>query len=627
MAIGPSPAATGSAATHGAGLATPAITIRDLCKTFPRGRERVTALDHLSVEVAAGGITGLVGPDGAGKTTLLRLIAGLMTPDSGSIRMLDHEVPAEMDEIRAQVGYMPQRFGLYEDLTVTENLTLFGALHDLPAEQYAQRQAELLRFTGLADFTARLAGNLSGGMKQKLGLACALLAQPRVLLLDEPSVGVDPISRRELWHLVKDLAGAGTTVIWSTAYLDEAEKCDAVIVLQEGKLLADGAPAALVKAAGTTALLLPVAADERRRRQRQLLAYPAVHDATLLGSHLRIVCRDGDAGGGLSQQELAGAQPAPARLEDAVVTVLRERMSSPHGNQQAAAAPVAALNHAILAKPAGIAPGATGNGKTGNGEKDNGETVIVVDHLSRRFGSFTAVDDVSFSVRRGEVFGLLGPNGAGKSTTFRILCGLLPATSGSATVAGIDLGRARADARQRIGYMAQRFSLYGDLSCRENLRFMAGAYGLDRRRFARRLDWAVAAFDLAEILDAVCSTLSLGHKQRLSLAAAVLHEPDLLFLDEPTSGVDPLARRDFWLRIGLFVESGMTVLVTSHFMDEAENCDRIAIVNRGRLLALDTPGKLRADCVTPEQPDPSLDDAFVTIVQRSEPGGSPELQA
>jgi ABC-2 type transport system ATP-binding protein len=580
----------------------PAVTIRALSKSFPRGRLRVTALDQLSLDIAAGGITGLVGPDGAGKTTLLRLIAGLLTAEDGSITVLGQQVPQAIEEIRAGIGYMPQRFGLYEDLTVAENLRLFGDLHDLDPGQFAKRQAELMHFTGLADFTARLAGNLSGGMKQKLGLACALLPHPRLLLLDEPSVGVDPISRRELWQLVRDLAGAGTTVIWSTAYLDEAEKCDNVIVLQDGRLLASGQPSALIATAATGAVLVPVAPQQRRQRQRALLAAPGIRDATLLGSHLRLVFSDGrpvDATG--IAAELAAGKPTPARLEDAVVTLLRRQAPADGrllGNGAAAAS-------GSVAVPA---PSST----------PSSAAVIAVDHLTKRFGSFTAVDDVSFAVKRGEVFGLLGPNGAGKSTTFRILCGLLPASSGTATVAGIDLGRARADARQRIGYMAQRFSLYGDLTCRENLRFMAGSYGLDRRRFARRLDWAVSAFDLGDILDAVCSTLSLGHKQRLSLAAATLHEPDLLFLDEPTSGVDPLARRDFWLRIGLFVESGMTVLVTSHFMDEAENCDRIAIVNRGRLLALDTPGQLRAGCATPELPEPSLDDAFVAIVRRSE---------
>ncbi len=574
----------------------PAVEIRALSKSFPRGRARVAALDRLSIDIAPGGVTGLVGPDGAGKTTLLRLMAGLLRPESGSIRVLGRNAPGEIEEVRGEIGYMPQRFGLYEDLTVAENLRLFGDLHDLPPARFDHRQAELMRFTGLADFTTRLAGKLSGGMKQKLGLACALLAEPRLLLLDEPSVGVDPISRRELWRLVRDLAGAGTTVIWGTAYLDEAEKCDAVIILQDGRLLASGKPATLIAEAGARALLLPVPPMERRRRQRQMLALPGIRDVTLLGGQLRLVFRDGQPTPDIT------AQPAATRLEDAVISLLREQL--PPQNQISNGAP------ATVAAAPPVTP----------------EPVITVDRLSRRFGSFTAVENVSFEVRRGEVFGLLGPNGAGKSTTFRILCGLLPASSGSATVAGIDLGRARAAARQCIGYMAQRFSLYGDLTCRENLRFMAGSYGLDRRRFARRLDWAVSAFELGEILDVVCSTLSLGHKQRLSLAAAVLHEPDVLFLDEPTSGVDPLARRDFWLRIGLFVESGMTVLVTSHFMDEAENCDRIAVINRGHLLALDTPGRLQADCATAELPEPSLDDAFASIVARSERRGT-ELRA
>jgi ABC-2 type transport system ATP-binding protein len=585
----------------------PAIEITAVSKRFARGPEMIAAVDALSAGIAQGRITGLVGPDGAGKTTLLRLIAGLLVPDQGTIKVLGRDITTDLGVLRPQIGYMPQRFGLYEDLTVAENLNLFGELHELPPAELKTRQAELMRFTGLAEFMARLAGNLSGGMKQKLGLACALLAQPKVLLLDEPSVGVDPISRRELWRLVKDLAGGGTTVIWSTAYLDEAEKCDEVIVLDAGRLLASGNPAELIAANATRALLLPVDPATRRRRQRQYLAQPGVRDATLLGTHLRLVL-GADAGADGKNAidpsmtaDLAAAKPAPARLEDAVVSLLRQQESR-------ANAIVASANHvANAAKPVAPVPG---------GKFD--DAIIAVDHLSRNFGAFKAVDDISFSVKRGEVFGLLGPNGAGKSTTFRILCGLLPPSSGSAKVAGIDLGHAPADARQRIGYMAQRFSLYGDLSGRENLRFIAGAYGLDRRRFARRLDWVRDAFELGDNLDVVCSSLSLGHKQRLSLAAAVLHEPELLFLDEPTSGVDPLARRDFWLRIGLFVESGMTVLVTSHFMDEAENCDRIAIINRGRLLALETPGKLRADCATPELPDPSLDDAFVQVVQRAD---------
>jgi ABC-2 type transport system ATP-binding protein len=587
-----------------------AIEIRAVSKHFPRGPQLIAAVDDLSAGIARGRITGLVGPDGAGKTTLLRLIAGLLVPDQGSISVLGQDIAEHLHQLRPQIGYMPQRFGLYEDLTVGENLHLFGELHELPAAELAARQAELMRFTGLADFTARLAGNLSGGMKQKLGLACALLSQPRVLLLDEPSVGVDPISRRELWRLVKELAGGGTTVIWSTAYLDEAEKCDAVIVLDGGHLLASGNPAQLIAANATRALLLPVDPLLRRQRQRQFLAQPTVRDATLLGRHLRLVLSDGiDAVTDSSMAaELSAAVAAPARLEDAVVSLLRR--------QEAASGST---------RPVTNPPARSDGPRRMQANGDN--AVISVDHLSRRFGTFTAVDDISFSVKRGEVFGLLGPNGAGKSTTFRILCGLLPASAGSATVAGIDLGRARADARQRIGYMAQRFSLYGDLSCRENLRFMAGAYGLSRSRFKQRLEWVCDAFDLGANLDIVCSSLSLGHKQRLSLAAAVLHEPDLLFLDEPTSGVDPLARRDFWLRIGVFVESGMTVLVTSHFMDEAENCDRIAIINRGKLLALATPGDLRADCATAEQPDPSLDDAFVQIVNRSEQPAGAQVSA
>ena len=570
-----------------------AVEVDKVSKFFRRGRERIAAIDDLTVAIPDGRITGLVGPDGAGKTTLLRLMAGLLVPDLGRVTVLGHDSLREISAVRLQIGYMPQRFGLYEDLSVAENLRLFGDLHLLAPAELAARQAELLEFTGLADFTERLAGKLSGGMKQKLGLACALLARPQLLLLDEPSVGVDPISRRELWRLVQILAGTGTAVVWSTAYLDEAEKCDEIVVLEAGRILANGRPGDLIAGARMQAFLLPVNAEQRRAKQREMLQNPAIRDATLLGSELRVVVADGD-------ERAVGEDVSPGtpRLEDAVISLLR-RQEDRHGS--------------LVLSPA-APPERTGQ---------NTKQIIAVDQLSRRFGSFVAVDRVSFSVRRGEVFGLLGPNGAGKSTIFRTLCGLLPPSSGTATVAGIDLGRASAEARQRIGYMAQRFSLYGDLTARENLRFMAGAYGLSRRRFGQRLDWACDAFDLHGSLDAICNTLSLGHKQRLSLAAAVLHEPEVLFLDEPTSGVDPLARRDFWLRIGLFVESGMTVLVTSHFMDEAENCDRIAIIDRGHLLVLDTPAALRARCATSDNPAPSLDDAFVHVVQQVTPEAAP----
>jgi ABC-2 type transport system ATP-binding protein len=580
----PSPADAGEGISA---MPEPLIVIEGVEKRFG------AAVALAGVSAALGqGITGLVGPDGAGKTTLLRLIAGLLRPDAGRIAVLGHDSVAAASSYQPEIGYMPQRFGLYDDLTVAENLRLYADLHELDGAARAARFPELLAFTGLAPFTGRLAGKLSGGMKQKLGLACALLARPRLLLLDEPSVGVDPVSRRDLWAIVGRLIGDGVAVLWSTAYLDEAERCDRVLLLQEGRLLGDGPPAAFTREVAGRIFRLSVPAALRRAAQRQAERDPAIADALIQGSSVRLVLRAGAAApqpAALLPPEAApGATltPAAPRFEDAFVARLR-----------------AAQPAAQTATPAAYDPPRSG-----------ADAVIEARGLSRRFGSFRAVDDLSLAVRQGEIFGLLGPNGAGKSTTFRMLCGLLPPSSGTARVAGLDLGRAAADARARIGYMAQRFALYGGLTVRQNLDFFAGAYGLAGARRRQRRDWVVESFELAPHLGTNSGELSLGFKQRLALGCALIHEPSILFLDEPTSGVDPLTRREFWNRIGALADAGVTILVTSHFMDEAEYCDRLAVIYRGRLIALGTPDAIKQAQAGPDHPDPSLDDAFVALI-------------
>jgi ABC-2 type transport system ATP-binding protein len=553
---------------------------------FPgtRGAPPHLALERVSASIQSGMITGLVGPDAAGKTTLLRLIAGLLRPTEGRVVVFGHDMTQEAAAAHPMIGYMPQRFGLYEDLTVAENLDLFADLHTMPAKLRAERIARLLRFTGLTPFTSRLAGQLSGGMKQKLGLACALLSRPRLLLLDEPSVGVDPASRRELWAIVTTMLEEGRDdgmgVVWATAYLDEAARCGRVLLLHEGRLLADTVPDDFLAPLTGRVFRLPVEAGARRHMARQLAANPAVLDAQIAGDALRVVLRDGAA-----QPEGLALEPLPPRFEDGFI----DRISA---TAPAAPPPPLARTHPIADGPA-----------------------IEVRDLLRRFGDFVAVDHVSFTVRRGEIFGLLGPNGAGKSTIFRMLCGLLTPSGGTAQVAGLDLMRAPAAARARIGYMAQRFSLYAELSVRENLRFFARVYGLGRTAQTDAIAAALRDFELDHVADDVAGELPLGLKQRLALAAALLHGPDILFLDEPTSGVDPLARREFWTRIGTLAESGVTVLVTSHFMDEAENCDRLGIVSQGRLAAVGTPAELRARVRTASLPDPTLEDAFIALVQ------------
>ncbi len=555
----------------------------------------VTALDGITADAAPGAVTGLIGPDGAGKTTLMRLIAGLLRPDAGRIQVLGIDVMRDPLAVQARLGYMPQRFGLYEDLSVRENLDLYADLQGVPQAARAARYAELLHMTGLGPFTERMAGRLSGGMKQKLGLACTLVNPPDLLLLDEPTVGVDPVSRRELWQIIDHLTRtAHMTVLFSTAYLDEAERCDSVLLIHDGRLLGSGPPGSFTgEMAGRT--FFATASLDRRRLQARLAGAPNVIDAVIQGARVRVVTATASPPDAKvlapDVPDLAFLPTAP-RFEDGFVARLR------------------ALNTAT-ALQAGSAAIPNAPVRLNGG----GDDMISVQHLTRRFGAFTAVDDVSFQVARGEIFGLLGANGAGKSTTFRMLCGLLPASGGSLRVAGFDLRTAAAAARGRIGYMAQKFSLYGDLSVRQNLRFFSSAYRLFGVRQRDRIDWAVNEFDLTPLLDDTARDLPLGFKQRLALACALMHEPDILFLDEPTSGVDPLARRDFWRRINLLAEAGVTVLVTTHFMEEAEYCDRLAIMAQGRVLTAGDPEAIKAAARTATLPDPTMEDAFIAIIE------------
>ncbi len=568
-----------------------AVRLEQVTKRFGEG---APALDGVSGEIRAGEITGLVGPDGAGKTTLLRLMTGLMLPEEGRLSVLGADTAEDARLIQTAIGYMPQRFGLYEDLTVAENLTLYADLRALPA---AERQAvfdELLHFTDLKRFTGRLAGKLSGGMKQKLGLACALLKKPRLLLLDEPGVGVDPISRRELWKMVKALTGEGIGVVWSTAYLDEAEACDRVLLLNHGKLLYAGAPQGLTARVEGRVFHLTGMTGRRRPLLERVLGEVDVVDGVIQGDAIRLVLKEEgtEKPDWLAGEENLSLKPVAPRFEDAFVDLLG---GGPGGRS--------ALAEATRKRPI-----------------DGDETVIEAAGLTKRFGDFTAAEDISFTIPRGQIFGLLGPNGAGKSTTFKMLCGLLKPTEGRGRVAGFDLRRDAASARGRLGYMAQKFSLYGDLSLKQNLEFFAGIYGLSGKHRRERIGLMSEIFDFSGWQDMSAKELPLGIKQRLALAAAVMHEPEALFLDEPTSGVDPITRREFWTHINGLVERGVTVLVTTHFMDEAEYCDRISLIYRGRSVALGSPDELKASVAGPGLEQPTMEDAFIALVERSEAG-------
>jgi ABC-2 type transport system ATP-binding protein len=570
------------------------IVAEGLEKRFGHAAE--AAVTDVSMVIRAGVITGLVGPDGAGKTTLMRMFAGLLAPTAGRLSV------AGLDPVRApaalhrQVGYMPQKFGLYEDLTVQENLDLYADLRDVTGETRAASFRQLLEFTDLARFTDRPAGKLSGGMKQKLGLACALLGRPKILLLDEPSVGVDPISRRELWQMVNTLADEGMAVVWSTSYLDEAELCGEVRLMNRGRVAYDGTPGELAaRMAGRSLQIRDIGTNHRHVLSRALCR-PEVIDGVIQGRNVRLVLREA---GRLPDLAALDAGPdarlveVDPRLEDAFIDIL--------GGGPGGESVLAQVMPETVLPPDVAADG-----------------VIVARELTRKFGDFTATDHVTFRVGRGEIFGLLGPNGAGKSTTFKMMCGLLPPTSGDAHVMGIDLKHSASQARQRLGYMAQKFSLYGKLSVAANLRFFSGVYGLRGRVRADKIAEMVRVFALEPYLDTIPNELSLGFKQRLALACALMHTPQILFLDEPTSGVDPVTRREFWTHINGLVDKGVTVMVTTHFMDEAEYCDRIALVYRGRMIATGSPDALKAQAATAALPDPTMEDAFIHLVEASD---------
>jgi ABC-2 type transport system ATP-binding protein len=517
---------------------------------------------------------------------LIRLIAGLLLPTSGSISVDGYDTVKNPEPIHFVTGYMPQKFGLYEDLTVMQNLVLYADLRGVIGKEREETFTKLLKFTDLARFTDRLAGALSGGMKQKLGLACALVKKPLLLLLDEPSVGVDPISRRELWKMVTSLLDEGISVVWSTAYLNEVERCHTVLLLNEGKLLYNGTPKTLTDKVQGRVFRISNIEGSRRKLLFQLLNEKNVIDGVIQGSDLRIVTKEkgmptfsiGNQGFQIHDQE--------PRFEDAFIDILG---GGPGGQSELADKRPAVTEE--IAIP------------------------VEADDLTKKFGTFVAANAISFKVKKGEIFGLLGPNGAGKSTTFKMLCGLLQPTTGKASVNGLDLAVASGEARSRIGYMAQKFSLYGSLNVEQNLDFFAGIYNLQNRHKSDAINEMIETFSLEPYLFTTSETLPLGYKQRLALACANMHNPVVIFLDEPTSGVDPITRREFWNHINGLVEKGVTVLVTTHFMDEAEYCDRIALIYRGIVIHMDTPDALKKIAQTPENSNPTLEDAFVQLIE------------
>lgn len=559
-----------------AALQEPIIRVRGLRKVYRTRRGPIEAVRGVSLEVFPGEIFGLVGPDGAGKTTTIQMLCGILTPTAGEATVAGVDVVRNPDALGGKVGYMSEGFTLYGSLTVEENLDFFAELYKVPPEVAAERKERLLRFARLEEARGRRAEHLSGGMKKKLALACTLIHQPQVLFLDEPTTGVDPVSRQEFWKLLYEFLAEGITIFVTTPYMDEAERCHRVALMRQGEIIAMDTPEGLKKMIHGVAV--DIVARPQVRAVARLRETPGVAQVQVFGERLHLLLRDGEA----------LAQSLPQRLARLGVTVTHLEITKP-SLEDVFIATIEDLRAAEdVRRPHLRLP-------EEEPDRHDGEPAIRAEGLTKRFGSVLAVDNVTFTVRKGEIFGFLGPNGSGKTTTIRMLCGLLPPTAGRATVAGYDVVRERGRMKPHIGYMSQKFSLYNDLTVDENIRFYGDVYDLPPERFKERRRWVLEMAGLVGKEHLLTRDLSGGWKQRLALGCAVLHEPEILFLDEPTSGVDPVSRREFWDLIFALAAQGTTVFVTTHYMDEAEHCHRLGLIYRGRLIALGSPAQLRAN--------------------------------
>ena len=528
----------------------------------------IAALDAVTFDVKPGEIFGLIGADGAGKTTAFRIIGGVLAPGGGEIRVLD-KTPREA---RPGVGYLTQPFSLYPDLSVDENLNYAGGLREVPAEDFAQRRDRYFKLFELIKFTDRLAGRLSGGMKQKLALSCALIPDPKLLLLDEPTTGVDPVTRRDFWDALTSLAGAGMSIVVATPYLDEAERCHRVALMERGKIYDIDSPAHFRSKMGVTRLEVKV--EPLAGAEDVLAKSPEAKDVQRFGDRLDVMATNPDAAeadlrqraesGGMHITQIVRSQPT---LENAFVGQLRKMRGT----------------HVIPHFPKPSPP------------LQRKEIVIGAKDLNKRFGSFQAVKNFQLEIRNGDIYGLLGANGAGKTTSIKIICGLIDPTSGSVTLLGKSKGLRDAAVRSRIGYMSQKFALYDDLTIGENLDFYARLYGVDESVREERKKWVLEAAELKGEEGMVTRSLPGGWKQRVAFGAAVMHEPEAIFLDEPTSGVDPLARRSMWRMINEFADRGAGILVVTHYLEEAEQCNRLGFMVAGEIIAQGAPSEVKAN--------------------------------
>ncbi|MBX7173386.1 MAG: ATP-binding cassette domain-containing protein [Pyrinomonadaceae bacterium] len=542
-----------------------AIFVRDLRKSYGK----LEAVKGVDLGIKQGEIYGLIGPDGAGKTSIFQILGGVMQETSGEMSIYGKTAR----EARSFVGYLTQAFSLYQDLTVAENLRYIGDLRLLSKREIEERGMKYLRLFDMDRFTDRLAGRLSGGMKQKLALACALIAEPRILLLDEPTTGVDPVSRREFWDTLAELSDQGMTMVVATPYLDEAERCSRVSLIFDGKIVETGTPKELRENLGLQRLELR--ADDLSKAEEILNQVEKIDDVQRFGDRLDLMVADAKGGEKLTREVLQkegvaveGFHVGQPTLENTFVAVLRDlegKLTAP---------PFPRKRHFQERSPEAVAIGA--------------------ENVNKIFGDFIAVKDINLAIKYGEIYGLLGANGAGKTTTIKMLCGLLPPTNGVIELAG-ERGSTRSQhVRQRVGYMSQKFSLYDDLTIEENLDFFAGVYGVPLADREEKKRWVMEFSGLQGQEKMLTGELPGGWKQRVAFGSAILHEPSVLFLDEPTSGVDPLARRAFWKMINELADRGVAILVTTHYLEEAEQCNRLGFMVAGEVVAEGTPTSVKA---------------------------------
>lgn len=557
---------------------TPAIEASGLQKKY----DNVLAVSGLDLRIERGEMFGLVGADGAGKSTTIRMLCTLVLPSAGEARILGMDTVKQAGNIKEKIGYVAERFNLYLTLTVEENLSFFARLRNLPREVSEKRMKELLQFCRLEPFRKRQAQHLSGGMQKKLALACSLIHEPEVVFLDEPTTGVDPVSRRDFWRIIADFLTRGITVLVSTPYLDEAERFHRIAFMHKGQIIACDTPQNLkAQLAGE---LLEIRTRQINQAVTVLARASFVQTAQVFGDTVHVMVdraeeRRAEINRLLKEHSISviDLRRISAGLEDVFVTQLT-------GLEDKQKSRTAAENSVATALK----------------EDSQYETAIEVTDLSKKFGDFTAVDRVSFNIARGEIFGLLGPNGSGKTTIIRMITGLLKSTEGKAFVLGGDMSLMADIVQSRIGYMSQKFSLFNDLTVEENITFYGNLYSLPAEALKERKAWVLKMAGLSGKEKTLASELAGGWKQRLALGCAIIHSPEVVFLDEPTAGVDPLSRRAFWELIQELSTRGTTIFITTHYMDEAEHCHRLGLMYQGKLIALGSPHQLKTEQVKGE---------------------------